>query len=96
VGGSDRVVFTALICKGTGKISRHDNASRISRTKGSGGPLTNGPTGSMANTRSVVSSFRLVQRSMARRARVAAYSHGKRPGTNCDCVRTRSVPVVDG
>jgi hypothetical protein len=91
VGGSDRAAFTALICKGTGNISRRDNASRINRTKGSGGPLTNESTGSMANTRSVVSSFRLVRRSMAHRARVAAYSHGKRLGTNCDCASaTRS------
>jgi hypothetical protein len=68
VGGSDRSAFTALICKGTGKISRHDNTSRTSRTRGSRFPLTNGPTGSMVNAQSVASSFWPVLRSMARRA----------------------------
>jgi hypothetical protein len=84
VGGSDRAAFTALICKGAGKISRHANAPRIGRRRGSGGPLTNGPTGSMVNAQSVASLFRPGRRSMARRARVAAYSRGKRPGSNCD------------
>jgi hypothetical protein len=39
----------------------------------------------MVNTQRVTSSLRAALRSMARRARVAAYSRGKRFGINRDC-----------
>jgi hypothetical protein len=44
--------------------------------------LTNWPTGSMANAHRAVSSLRPTLRSMARHARVAAYSRGKRSGSS--------------
>jgi hypothetical protein len=70
---------------GTNKTSRHANIPRTGRTGEGGSPLTNGPTGSMVNAQRAVSSFRSVLRSMARRARVAAHSRGKRPSINRDC-----------
>jgi hypothetical protein len=41
--------------------------------------------GSMANAQRTASSLRATLRSMACRARVAAYSRGKRSGSNRDC-----------
>jgi hypothetical protein len=83
VGGSDRAAFTTLICKEQEKL-QNTPTSREPAEQG-GSPLTNGPTGSMVNAQRAASSFRLVQRLMARRARVAAYSRGKRPSINRDC-----------
>jgi hypothetical protein len=39
----------------------------------------------MVNAQRAASSLRVAMRSMARRARVAAYSREKRRGINCDC-----------
>jgi hypothetical protein len=87
VGGSDRAAFTTLICKTkeAGKTSRHADIPQTGRTREGGAPLTNGPTGSMVNAQRTASSLRAALRSMARRARVAAYSRGKRPDSNRDC-----------
>jgi hypothetical protein len=68
----------------TGKASKHADIPRTGRTRGGGSPLTNGPTGSMINTQRAASSLRAALRSMARRARVAAYSRGRRSGSNRD------------
>jgi hypothetical protein len=86
VGGSDRAAFTTLIYK-TGEAdeaSKHANISRTGRTRKGETPLTSGPTGSMANAQRTASSLRAALRSMARRARVATYSHGKRSGSSRD------------
>jgi hypothetical protein len=70
--------------QGTSKTSRHADIPRTGGTMGGGSRLTNGPTGSMVNAQRAASSFRSALRSMARRARVAAYSHGRRSGINRD------------
>jgi hypothetical protein len=74
--------------QGTSKTSKHADVPRTSRTGGGGSPLTNEPTGSMVNAQRDASSFRPALRSMARRARVAAYSRGKRLGINRDYAST--------
>jgi hypothetical protein len=73
--------------RGTGKASKYADTPRTNKARGSGSPLTNGPTGSMVNAQRASSSFRAALRSMARLARVVVYSRGKRSGSNCDCVR---------
>jgi hypothetical protein len=87
MGGSDRAAFTALICKTeeADEASKHANIPRTGRTRKDGTPLTSGPTGSMVNAQRIASLLRAALRSMARRARVAAYSCGKRSGSRRDC-----------
>jgi hypothetical protein len=77
VGGSDRATFTTLICKTeeADEASKHASILQTGKRRKGRTPLTSGPTRSMVNAQSVASSFRPDLRSMARRARVAAYSH---------------------
>jgi hypothetical protein len=81
----DRVAFTAITCRGRVKLQittmLHESIDR----RGAGALLTSGPSGSMTNDQSAVSSFLMTLRMTVRLTLVAAYSYGRRSGSSRDC-----------